>query len=146
MLGRQRRQAPDVAPKVQLDKLRDVQPRDIVVRFALGATISILAALLGEAFSPRFGDAFLAFPAILPASLTLIQEKEGTRRADRDAIGAAVGGIGLVVFGTIGETALGRIAPIIAIIAALVGWTLTAFGLYALLAFLCPESCDRNND
>jgi hypothetical protein len=135
---------PEVTPKLQFDKLCEVKPRDLLIRFALGALIAITAAMLGKAFSPRFGGAFLAFPAILPASLTLIEEKEGTRRADRNAIGAVLGGVGLVVFGAIGESTCGRVSAVIAIVCSLAGWILVSVGLYALLAFLDPDRCDRN--
>ena len=127
-------------------KLRGLQLREYVIRFALGAAISILAGFLSKAVNARFGGAFLAFPSILPASLTLIQEKEGTRRADRNAIGAALGGIGLVVFGMIGEAAFGHLEPFVALALAILGWLVTSFALYAMLAFLRPDSCDRTKD
>jgi uncharacterized protein DUF3147 len=136
----------DVRPRVGLSKLRDVQPHDYGVRFAFGAVISATAALIAKGVSPRFGGMFLAFPAILPASLTLLQEKEGTRRADRNAIGAVLGGVGLVVFAGIAEASFGRLPAWLALLLALAGWLAVSAFLYGVLAVLRPDDCDRNQD
>lgn len=133
-------------PELTLGKLRQVRLRDYVIRFALGAAISIAAALVGKYVGVRFGGTLLAFPAILPASLTLIQEEEGTRRADRNAIGAILGAGGLVIFGMTGEATFGRLNPALALCLAVLGWLVTAFLLYGLLAFLRPDTCDRSRD
>ena len=133
-------------PGVQPDKLRQIRPKDYLIRFALGAAVSIVAGILSKTISARFGGAFLAFPSILPASLTLIQKEEGTRRADRNAIGAVLGSAGLVVFAMAGEAAFGRIEPFAALGLALAGWAVTSLALYGLLAFLRPETCDRTKD
>ncbi len=112
----------------------------------MGAAISIVAAVVGKVIGVRFGGTLLAFPAILPASLTLIQEEEGTRRADRDAIGAILGAVGLVIFGMVGEAAFGQVNPALALALAILGWLLTVSLLYSLLAFLRPDTCDRAKD
>jgi Protein of unknown function (DUF3147) len=137
---------PPVFPVLRPGKLRQVRVRDLAVRFALGAVISVAAAIIGKAAGPQFGGGFLAFPAILPASLTLIQEEEGTRRADRNALGAVLGGVGMVVFAITGELCFGRVEPFGALALAVLAWAATSFALYALLAFLRPDSCDRTKD
>jgi hypothetical protein len=82
------------------------------VRFLLGGVIPVIAGIIAKQAGPVFGGLFLAFPAILPASATLIEKHErkrkeskgleGTRRgrqaAGVDAAGAAMGSIGLMVF------------------------------------------------
>src|SRR5438876_639488 len=78
---------------IDLGKLREVVPRDLALRFAFGAGISIIAGLAGLLVSSRFGGMFLAFPAILPATLTLLEEKDGTEHAVHDVRGAALGAI-----------------------------------------------------
>jgi len=70
----------------------------------------------------------------------LIQEKEGIRRADRNALGAVLGSVGLVVFAMVGEATFGRIEPFAALLLALAGWAVTSLVLYGLLAFL-PSPC-----
>ena len=137
---------PDVKPGIDLAKLKDLRPTTYLVRFGLGAVISLTAAVISRAFGARLGGMFLAFPAILPASLTLIEEREGTRRADRDAIGAVLGGVGLAVFAGVGEALFDRVAPLVALVTALAAWVGTSFALYALLAGLRPDDCDRRMD
>lgn len=138
--------APNCRPGVDLSPLRDLKPKDYLTRFAFGAAVSIAAAMIAKAVSARFGGMFLAFPAILPASLTLLQEKEGTRRANRDAIGAVLGGISLIVFAAVCEASIGRLAGWAALLLAMAGWLAASFGLYAMLAAFRPEDCDRNRD
>ena len=136
----------DVVPKVDFGRLKEVKARDYIARFALGATISIVAAVLVKLVGPRFGGMFLAFPAILPASLTLVEEKEGRRSADRNAIGAVLGGFGLSVFAGTAEKAFFHLPSVPALLLALLAWAASAVALYALLAFLRPEDCDRRRD
>jgi hypothetical protein len=133
-------------PVMESDKLRRVSPRDYGVRFILGAAISVGAGLLGKAVGARFGGVFLAFPAILPASLTLIEEKEGRRRADRNAIGAILGGLALTAFAATGEVVLRSVEPFLGLLLCLVAWLAASFALYALLAWFQPELCDRGCD
>jgi hypothetical protein len=133
-------------PGIEPAKLRDIKPTELAVRFVFGAAVSIGAGVLGKAVGARFGGMFLAFPAILPASLTLIQDKEGTRKADRDAIGAVLGGLALAVFAGIGEAAFGHFGPGVVLGLAAIGWLAVAFALYGLLAFFVPEACDDTED
>ena len=104
----------------------------MAVRFAFGAAISVGAGVLGKAVGARFGGTFLAFPAILPASLTLIQNKEGTRTADRNAVGAVLWTVTFVLLGyflgaswQMADQWIGRTSTVAAgaiALAALVSW------------------------
>lgn len=76
----------------------------------------------------------------------MIQEKEGIRRAGRSAIGAVLGSAGMVVFAMIGEAGFGHLPPFTGLLPALAGWAVTSLLLYAGLAFIRPESCDRTKD
>jgi Protein of unknown function (DUF3147) len=81
-------------------------------RFLFGGLITAIAGMIAQKFGPGVGGLLLAFPAILPASATLIEKHEkqkkeaagldGTKRgrkaASVDAAGAAMGSIGLFVF------------------------------------------------
>ena len=133
-------------PGVETAKFRQIKGAELAVRFAFGAAVSVGAGVLGKAIGARFGGTFLAFPAILPASLTLIQNKEGTRTADRNAVGAVLGGLALSVFAGIGEAAFGHLSPALVLLLAAGGWAATAFALYALLALFIPDACDENKD
>ena len=141
-----RKHRPDVMPSVAFTGLTQVRARDLLVRFALGAIVSVTAAVLAKAVNARFAGAFLAFPAILPASLTLIQDKEGTRDADRNAIGAVLGGFALVPFAIVGEALFTRLAPAAVLVVALATWRVASLALYALLAVVQPDACDKHQD
>ncbi|MET9079780.1 DUF3147 family protein [Streptomyces sp. NPDC004232] len=71
---------------------------DLLVRFGFGAGVSLLAAVASKVFGPFIGGVFLAFLAILLASLTLVAKQEGVGSARDDARGAALGTIGLLAF------------------------------------------------
>jgi len=73
--------------------------KEYAVRFLFGGIVTAVVAVLGKRFGPVVAGLFFAFPAILPASLTLIAEHEGKRAAGDDARGAAAGSIGLIAFG-----------------------------------------------
>jgi hypothetical protein len=82
------------------------------LRFVFGGLITAVAGLIANALGPAVGGLFLAFPAILPATATLLEKHErqrksslglnGTRRAQlavaADSFGAALGCIGLASF------------------------------------------------
>jgi uncharacterized membrane protein (GlpM family) len=88
-------------PDTSTDKLRRAPARDWLIRFAFGAGVSALAAVVAKLAGPTVGGLFLAFPAILLASLTLVAKQEGEHRAREDARGAAFGALGLIGFGLI---------------------------------------------
>jgi uncharacterized membrane protein (GlpM family) len=111
-------------------KLRQVRPGETAVRFAFGALVAAVAALVSLGFGPRIGGLFLAFPAILPASLTLIEKKEGNEKARSDAEGGILGSIGLAAFALVALLLLGRLAPALALALALVAWTAVTLSLY----------------
>lgn len=85
---------------------------EYLVRFAFGGAITVIAGILAKHFGPVFGGLFLAFPAIFPASATLVAKHEtqkknnagiatssrGRQAAALDAAGAALGSVGLAGF------------------------------------------------
>ncbi|HXM61692.1 MAG TPA: DUF3147 family protein [Terriglobales bacterium] len=98
--------------QVDFSTLEQTRWYEYAIRFLFGGTITAIAGIIANKWGPGIGGLFLAFPAILPASATLIEnhEKEkkekfglkGTRRgreaASVDAAGAAIGSIGLFMF------------------------------------------------
>ena len=69
----------------------------------------MIAGIIAKKYGPGIGGLFLAFPAIFPASATLLashQERKrrisgksrGRKLAATDAFGAAMGGFGLMAF------------------------------------------------
>jgi hypothetical protein len=120
-------------PKFNPDELGAHRLRDYVIRFCFGAGITLVAGLIGMKFGPRLGGVFLAFPAILPASLTLIEQKEGRERAAIDSLGAVLGAIAMIAFAVIVSLSVVRLGPVVALGIALVMWLMVAVALYALV-------------
>jgi hypothetical protein len=92
--------------------LREIHWYEFAIRFALGGAMTVIAGAIASRFGPAVGGLFLAFPAIFPASVTLVEkharqqkEEKGLRGARRgkeaaalDARGAALGGLGMIGF------------------------------------------------
>ena len=68
------------------------------IRFVFGAGIALAAGLVAMRWGPLVGGLFLAFPAVLPAALTLLEREEGASKTDIDALGAIMGALAMVVF------------------------------------------------
>jgi hypothetical protein len=82
------------------------------IRFIFGGCITVAAGLVASKFGPAVGGLLLAFPAIFPAGATLIEKHEqekkekkglsgtvrGRQAASIDAVGSAMGSVGLLVF------------------------------------------------
>jgi hypothetical protein len=68
------------------------------VRFVFGGAVTAGTGLVAHYFGPGIGGLFLAFPAILPASLTLVEQHDGRANAVDDARGARLGCLGLAAF------------------------------------------------
>src|SRR5215210_3622314 len=74
-------------PRVQLGRIKEARFKDFAIRFAFGGAISVIAALIGAVSNESIGGLFTAFPAILVASLTLIDKQEDREHASYDAVG-----------------------------------------------------------
>jgi hypothetical protein len=116
-------------PELNWAALHKVKPLEYLVRFAFGGLISVGAAALGAHWGPGVGGLFLAFPAILPASLTLLKEKGGTRQACDDARGAVLGSLGLCAF-ALTVVGGGRAPLVQVLLLATAAWTLTSVALW----------------
>jgi len=95
--------------------LRRTKWYEYAIRFLFGGLITATAGLIADRWGPAIGGLFLAFPAILPASATLVEKHErqkkalvglhgaerGREAAALDAAGAAIGCIGLAGFALI---------------------------------------------
>ncbi|HZP64170.1 MAG TPA: DUF3147 family protein [Terriglobales bacterium] len=116
--------------------LRHTHWHDYAVRFAAGGFITAGAGIIAKQFGPTVGGLFLAFPAIFPASATLIEKHEllkkrkhglkGTTRARQlasvDAAGAAMGSIGLLLFAVLAWQFISKKSPQLVLILATVLW------------------------
>lgn len=98
--------------QVKFASLKGIRPHEWLIRFAFGGAICVLAGLISSHYGPAIGGLLLAFPAIFPASASLVEAHEhkhkarvgldGAQRgrmvAGVDAIGASVGCIALACF------------------------------------------------
>lgn len=98
--------------KVDPSALKRTKWHEYSARFVIGGLITAAAGIIANKYGAGIGGLFLAFPAIFPAGATLIEKHEtekkerhgldGTERgreaASLDAVGSAIGSIGLFVF------------------------------------------------
>ena len=101
--------------KMKLSALAQGHWYEYLIRFGLGGLATVLTGLIAAEWGPVVGGLFLAFPAIFPASATLVEKHErekkeranlkGDRRgkeaAALEASGAVFGSVGLAAFGVI---------------------------------------------
>jgi len=132
--------------RFKLSNLRMVKPHEYLMRFLLGGLITLAAGLLGHFLGPAVGGLFLAFPAIFPASATLLERHErekkqaaGTAHTERgrlaaalDARGTTMGAMALVGFAGIVHFGLGRTRPAVILAAGLLAWLAAAILLWRL--------------
>lgn len=119
-------------PSFSMREVREVGFRELAIRFAAGALTSVAAGTVTLGFGSRVGGILLAFPAILAASLTLIEEEEDSAEAREDARGAVMGGLALAVFAVIATVTLGHLSPGVALLLATVGWFTGAIAGYCI--------------
>jgi hypothetical protein len=123
-------------PTVQLAKLKEVEPGDLMVRFAFGASISVIAGVVSLVWNAKAGGMFLAFPAILPATLTLIEKKESKRQAEEDDEGALLGSVAMFSFAATSVWVLAAFAAGTALAVATGAWAATAIALYVVMVLV----------
>jgi uncharacterized membrane protein (GlpM family) len=123
-------------PLVALDlsEFHKIRWPDVLIRFLFGLTISVVAGVVGVTCGVRIGGILLAFPAILPATLTLIAKEEGEERSFHDLQGTVCGACGLVGFGVVAALTIGRVNVLLALALALLAWCAIAGTLYLVWA------------
>jgi uncharacterized protein DUF3147 len=100
-----------MAIRINLRALRKTKWNEYALRFLFGGTITVVTGVLAHLYGPEFAGLFLAFPAIFPASATLISKHEreaesapnlkearGRAAAALDARGVMMGSVGLAAF------------------------------------------------
>jgi hypothetical protein len=113
-------------------KMNEASVREMAVRFAFGAATSALAGVVSVVAGPTVGGVFLAFPAILLASLTLIADEEGRSKARDDARGAAAGALGLLAFAAVGSGLFTAQFPVVVFVEASLAWITAGIGAYLI--------------
>ena len=124
----------------RLASLKTTSWTDYGVRFVFGGAISVIAGYLAKEYGPTFGGLFLAFPAIFPATSTLIEFSEreqkerkgksgymrGRRVAAVNARGGIWGSAALLCFAAFGWKLLPRWNAAGILLAALCLWVLAS--------------------
>lgn len=119
-------------PSLDLRCLKEASWKEHALRFLFGGLIAALAGLVGNALGPLVGGALLAFPAILPASLTLAKKHAGKKAAMDEAKGATLASVALAAFGAVTMTAT-KLPFAMSLALALAAWVLVAGGLWAFV-------------
>jgi hypothetical protein len=129
---------------IHLSALQRTKWYEYLVRFVFGGTITVLAGLIAKKYGPVLGGLFLAFPAIFPASATLVEKHErekkkkagitktirGRQAAALDAYGASLGSVGLFFFGLIVWRFLPEHNALFVVSAATAVWAFTSVFLW----------------
>jgi hypothetical protein len=131
----------EVKVTIDISALRRTKWYEYLIRFCIGGAVTVVAALIANRFGAGIGGLFLAFPAIFPATATLIASHEekkkakagisGTMRARQlvgaDAAGAAMGGVGLAIFAAVTWWALEEYPLALTLAVATVAWAVASF-------------------
>ncbi len=124
--------------KVSLEfgAIRQTEWHEYATRFLFGGAVTVAAGIIAKEYGPAIGGLFLAFPAIFPSSVTLIEKHEegkenaagcaGSTRARKaagiDAEGAAMGSLGLIVFAVVVWRLLPVSSTALVLLAATAAW------------------------
>jgi 4-hydroxybenzoate polyprenyltransferase len=132
--------------KIDPAGLKEAKWHEYVLRFVFGGLITAAAGAIGKKWGPVVAGLFLAFPAIFPASATLVEKHECERKqrkglhgeqrgidaAADDALGAAMGSVGLLGFGVICWLFIPGHSPVLVLVVAALAWFVTAVSIWIL--------------
>jgi hypothetical protein len=132
---------------INLASLKTTKAHEYAIRFFFGGVVTAAAGFIAMRYGPVIGGIFLAFPAIFPASATLIESHEklakqkagydGTNRgriaAGIDATGTFLGALALPVFAFILYRSLPSHSPTLTLVAASLTWLVLSILLWLLV-------------
>jgi hypothetical protein len=132
--------------KFELSALRRTRWYEVVLRILFGGLATVATGMIAKSYGPVVGGLFLAFPAIFPATATLVEKhlKEKKRKAHIDGVsrarravalearGAMMGSVGLAAFGLLlWQLLIGRPAWLV-LLAASLTWLATSILMWEL--------------
>lgn len=134
--------------RISLDfsSLRRVEVHEYALRFLLGGLVTVATGLIAHSFGAAIGGLFLAFPAIFPASCTLVEKHEaekkksrglkgtvrGRRAAALDSFGAALGCIGLAGFAVVGWRCFPTYPAVLVLLGASFTWLVSSLAAWRI--------------
>lgn len=113
--------------------LKRIRAWEPPLRFVFGGVVTLLTGVIANAYGPVIAGLFLSFPAILPASLTLVARHQGRVAAADDAKGATIASLGLGAFGIVVWLLAARIAAPLTLVAALAAWSGISLAAWCLV-------------
>jgi len=133
-------------PRFDRSALSQIKWHEYVSRFLLGGAITVATGLIAQRYGASVGGLFLAFPAIFPASATLLEKHERDKKARAgitrsirgrlaaalDARGAAMGSMALAAFAIVVWKELALHNAALVLLAAFVLWLALATLLWRL--------------
>jgi hypothetical protein len=125
---------------------RQTKAHEYLTRFVLGGLVCLAAGWIAHRYGPVIGGLFLGFPAIFPASATLVEQHERAKKARAgiavtlrgrlsaalDARGAAMGALALLAFAGVVWKGVSTFPPVAVLGAALLAWGLVSGTLWRL--------------
>ena len=132
--------------QAKLASLKGITPHEWVIRFFFGGAVCVMAGLIAKRFGPEIGGLFLAFPAIFPASASMVEAHEkkhkarvgldgsmrGRTVAGLDAAGTAIGCFGLAGFAFICWQGLPRFNTAAVFGTATIAWAVLSVTIWLL--------------
>ncbi len=137
---------PDMSIQIDLTSVKITKPHEYAIRFLFGGLVTATTGLIAIKYGPSIAGLFLAFPAIFPATATLIakHEKERKRKAGYndlrrgramasvDAAGTSLGALALGVFALIVWRLLPDHSSIAILTVAAITWMILSILLWQL--------------
>ncbi len=71
--------------------LRRTKWYEYAIRFLFGGIVTAITGLIAKKFGPQVGGIFLAFPAIFPATATLLEKHEKQKKEQKGLNGTKRG-------------------------------------------------------
>jgi uncharacterized protein DUF3147 len=121
-----------VTPRFAPEELKKTRPWEYVVRFLFGGVVTACTGFVAHHFGAEVGGLFLAFPAILPASLTLVMQHDGRRQAADDVRGAMLGSLGLAAFALVTWRTGAQLPGVVVLAVATVTWVVVSVAMWAI--------------
>lgn len=122
--------------ELRLGALKRTRWHEYLVRFVLGGLVTAFAGWVAGRYGPVPGGLLLAFPAIFPASATLLEKHEQAKKrragipatirgrlaAALEARGAVMGAVGGMGFAGLLWRCLPQGSPVLTLLLALASW------------------------